>query len=229
VRKNLTIDWTLRENVRAQLRVLVKRVLRKYGYPPDKQEKATQTVLEQAEALSGGWAEVLPSEYQPEAKFRLRLVQPRREDRYVTCVPFVSLKVAAGAFGDPQHLEDENWEWVEIDSKHRLRQGMFVSQVVGKSMEPLIPDGAYCLFASPVEGSRQGKIVLVQLRDEIDLETGERYTVKRYGSTKTQDEESWRHSSITLKPVNPAFETIQLTEVDEENVQVIAECIEVLG
>ncbi len=56
VRRNVTIDWTVRENVRAQLRVYVKRILRKYGYPPDKQEKATQTVLEQAEALSEGWA-----------------------------------------------------------------------------------------------------------------------------------------------------------------------------
>ena len=56
VRNNVTIDWTLRENVRAQLRVLVKRVLRKHGYPPDKQEKATQTVLEQAEVLSAVWA-----------------------------------------------------------------------------------------------------------------------------------------------------------------------------
>jgi type I restriction enzyme R subunit len=46
----------VRENVRAQLRVLVKRILRKHGYPPDKQEKATQTVLEQAEVLSGLWA-----------------------------------------------------------------------------------------------------------------------------------------------------------------------------
>ena len=55
VRRNVTIDWTLRETVRAQLRVLVKRVLRKYGYPPDKQEKATRTVLEQAEVLSAGW------------------------------------------------------------------------------------------------------------------------------------------------------------------------------
>ena len=55
VRRNVTIDWTLRENVRAQLRVLVRRILRKHGYPPDKQEKATQTVLEQAEVLSEGW------------------------------------------------------------------------------------------------------------------------------------------------------------------------------
>ena len=56
VRSNVTIDWTLRENVRAQLRVLVKRILRKHGYPPDKQEKATQTVLEQAALLSAEWA-----------------------------------------------------------------------------------------------------------------------------------------------------------------------------
>ena len=56
VRSNVTIDWTLRENVRANLRRLVRRILRKHGYPPDKQEKATQTVLEQAEVLSGGWA-----------------------------------------------------------------------------------------------------------------------------------------------------------------------------
>jgi type I restriction enzyme R subunit len=56
VHKNVTIDWTLRQNARAQLRVLVKRILRKYGYPPDKQEKATQTVLEQAALLSETWA-----------------------------------------------------------------------------------------------------------------------------------------------------------------------------
>ena len=56
VRGNVTIDWTLRENVRANLRRLVKRILRKHGYPPDKQDAATRTVLEQAEVLSAGWA-----------------------------------------------------------------------------------------------------------------------------------------------------------------------------
>jgi len=56
VKKNATIDWTARENVRAQLRVVVKRILRKYGYPPDKQEQAAQTVLQQAEVLSEAWA-----------------------------------------------------------------------------------------------------------------------------------------------------------------------------
>lgn len=56
LRQNVTVDWTLRESVRAELRVLVKRLLRQYGYPPDKQEKATQTVLEQAELFSSEWA-----------------------------------------------------------------------------------------------------------------------------------------------------------------------------
>ena len=56
IRKNVTIDWTVRETVRAQLRVLVRRILRRYGYPPDMQEKATRTVLEQAAQLSAAWA-----------------------------------------------------------------------------------------------------------------------------------------------------------------------------
>jgi type I restriction enzyme, R subunit len=55
VRKNVTIDWTVRETVRAKLRVMVKRILRKYGYPPDMQEKATTTVLEQAELIARDW------------------------------------------------------------------------------------------------------------------------------------------------------------------------------
>ena len=55
VRRSVTIDWTVRENARAQIRVIVKRILRKHGYPPDKQEKATQTVLEQDEVLCAEW------------------------------------------------------------------------------------------------------------------------------------------------------------------------------
>ncbi len=55
VRRNVTIDWTVRESARARLRTMSKRLLRKYGYPPDKQEKATLTVLEQAELLCKDW------------------------------------------------------------------------------------------------------------------------------------------------------------------------------
>jgi predicted ArsR family transcriptional regulator len=58
VRRNVTIDWTLREGARAKLRTLVKRILRKYGYPPDKEAKARQTVLEQVELIAKDWAEL---------------------------------------------------------------------------------------------------------------------------------------------------------------------------
>ena len=57
VRNSVTIDWTVKESVRAKIRTMVKRILRKHGYPPDKQEQATNTVLEQAELLCGDWAE----------------------------------------------------------------------------------------------------------------------------------------------------------------------------
>lgn len=57
VRGNLKIDWTVRDNVRAEMRVMIKRILRRYGYPPDKQARATELVLEQAEVLCTEWAE----------------------------------------------------------------------------------------------------------------------------------------------------------------------------
>ncbi|MBI3493129.1 MAG: DUF1998 domain-containing protein [Acidobacteria bacterium] len=96
---------------------------------------------------------------------------------------------------------------------------------------PLVPlkAGSYCLFAAPVEGSRQGKTVLVQLRKEKDPETGERYTVKRYSSEKaTSPDGTWRHVKITLTPNNPIFQPVELTTDDDGSVGVVAELVEVL-
>jgi type I restriction enzyme R subunit len=160
---------------------------------------------------------------------KLRLVEGVTKDRYVKCVPLVPLKAAAGAFSGPQDVDDDDQTWVEVDSERRLRPGMFVAQVVGRSMEPGIADGSYCLFASPVTGSRHGRTVLVQLRDATDPETGHRYTVKRYESEKARAGESWKHTRITLKPTNPAYAPIVLEDVEEDAVKVIAELVEVLG
>lgn len=165
----------------------------------------------------------------PDERPVLRVVHPRPGERYLTALPLVPLKAAAGAFGDPQHVDDDGWDWVEVDTRRRLRPGMFVAQVAGRSMEPMIPDGAYCLFSAPVAGSRGGKIVLAQLRDAVDPETGQRYTVKRYESAKAPGGDSWRHERITLKPVNPGFAPIVLDTSDEGQVQVIAEFLEVLN
>lgn len=171
------------------------------------------------------------SEGAPEhaARSKLRLSAGVAKDRYSKCVPLVPLKAAAGAFGDPQQVADDDFEWVEVDSEHRLRPGMFVAQVVGHSMEPSIENGAYCLFAAPVTGSRQGRTVLVQLRDGTDPETGHRYTVKRYESEKARVGGSWRHTKITLRPTNPAFAPMVLDAAENDEVQVIAEFVEVLG
>jgi type I restriction enzyme R subunit len=177
--------------------------------------------VQEVESSRNAQEKVLPA--------NIRLVQPHPKDRYVTCVPLVPLKVAAGAFSDPQYVEDRNWDWVKIRTKRKLHRGMFVAQVFGESMEPTVPDGSYCLFSAPVTGTRQGKIVLVQLREGVDSETGESYTLKQYESNKVADGDSWRHKNITLKPINPAFPPIELTAMDDGQLKVVAEFIEVLS
>ena len=165
----------------------------------------------------------------------LRIVEGRPEERYSTCVPLVPLAVAAGAFGEPQTVEpEEDRRWVDMGAGRRLRPGMFVARIAGRSMEPAVPDGAYGLFRAPVEGTRQGKTVLVRLRDATDPETGARYTVKRYESEKAggRDDGSGdvrTHTKITLKPLNPEFDPIVLTAADEGAVAVVAELVDVIA
>ena len=186
----------------------------------------------------GGWPEAFRSRSAADpatestAKvipFRPRTIHSAPEDRYVTSAPLIPLKAAAGGFSGQQFVEDDaELEWVEVQSRHRLRPGMFVAQVVGRSMEPAIPDGSWCLFRGPVAGTRQGKTVLVQLRDATDPETGQHYTVKRYSSEKVRGDSSWRHEKITLEPLNPEFDPIELHAADDDALQVVAEFLEVL-
>jgi len=162
------------------------------------------------------------------ARAALRVVVPRAGEHYRTCVPLVPLQAAAGVFGDPQGPRSEEQAWVEVPSR-RLREGMFVAQVVGHSMEPMIPDGSFCLFFAPVAGSRQGKVVLAELRDGLDPETGERYSVKRYTSAKMETEDGWRHVEVSLEPVNHDFAPLTLAVDDERDVHVVAEFVAVVG
>lgn len=162
-----------------------------------------------------------------------RFVESRAEDRYRTCVPYPTVSQAAGAFSEEQ--TDPNWltewtaDWVEFDPAKPFRAGMFVAQVRGRSMEPLIPDGAYCLFAPPTAGSRDGKILLVAYRGQADLVYGGAYTVKRYRSvTRAADDGEWEHVEITLEPLNDEFDPIVLTPRDEGDVRVVAEFVQVV-
>ena len=167
----------------------------------------------------------------------LRFVEPTPANRYRSCVPFVEdLEAAAGDFGNPHgalgEIADSGTRWVEVDSGRRLTPELFAAKVVGRSMEPRIPDGSVCLFRQGVAGSRTGRIVLVRLRDAVDPETGERFTVKRYRSEKSAATEGpWRHVRITLEPLNPDFTPIELVAEDDRGagtVDVLAEFLDVL-
>jgi type I restriction enzyme, R subunit len=154
-------------------------------------------------------------------------IDPRDEEKFHRCVPLVTLKAAAGAFGDGRRVDPDGW--VVPQAPRRLTRGMFVAQVLGRSMEPRIPDGAWCLFRSPVTGSRQGRILLVQHRAIEDPDSGGSYTVKRYESDKQADGDGgWKITAIRLVPENPAFKTIVLSGEDDEEISAIAELLDVL-
>ena len=82
-----------------------------------------------------------------------------------------------------------DWEWVETETARTPWRGMFVARGGGRSMEPEVHDGAWRPFASPVTGPRAGRVVLVRLNAALDLDTGRRFTVKRYRSEKAAGEE----------------------------------------
>jgi len=142
---------------------------------------------------------------------------------FVTHLPRYSLAVAAGPFLENRSIEEEAWE--EAPPGLRLTPDMFVAGIVGRSMEPLIPDGSLCVFRRGVTGSRQGRLVLVEAQGEAG---SDRYTVKRYRSEKRQDESgAWSHERIRLEPLNPAFEAWDL-DPQEDRYRIVAEFVEVL-
>lgn len=156
-----------------------------------------------------------------------RRIRPKPEEKYKTCVPLLSLKVAAGGFSDDQAVQFE--DWVEIEASHTLRPGMFAAQVIGRSMEPLIPGSSFCLFRYPVSGIKQGMILLVQHRDIHDPETGGTYTVKRYERERILDENGVpRTKTVRLQAINPEYQPIVLQETEGSEIKAIAEFIEVL-
>jgi hypothetical protein len=171
---------------------------------------------------------VVPPDAQPTARI-LPFDDPRvAEGRFNTLLPVYSLRAAAGYFGNGEAVEPEGW--VEAAGVGRLDDQMFVAHAVGRSMEPKIHDGDLLVFRRDPAGTRQGKIVLAQYRGPADPETGGAFTVKRYSSNKMVDEdEGWRHTRITLSPLNPDFEPIDLAPEDEDAFRVVAEFEGVLG
>ncbi len=142
-----------------------------------------------------------------------------------TCVPFLPIHAAAGIFEFDAN-DSQNWiDVAEYGYAKTINNEMFVIKVVGKSMEPRIPDGAYCLFNRQVAASRNGRILLIEKRDYKDVEWGGHYTVKKYRSEKTIDEDGWHHSRIELIPLNKSFPIISFTLQDEAELRVLGEFV----
>lgn len=231
VRKNTGIDWTVKETARANLRRLVRRILRKHGYPPDKSEKATQTVLQQAIQLGFDFAEevAVPSAVEVVEVAPFEIVPDSEARPYENCVPLLSLKAAAGQIGNERVVEPE--AWVKPNGRVKPGPGLFVAQVIGESMNRRVPNSSYCVFRYPVEGSRQGRVVLVEHRDIADLDLEGPFTLKIWESKKEVAEgDSWRHTEICLRPDTSAsgYEPIILRNVSEDSIRVVAELVEVL-
>ncbi len=145
-----------------------------------------------------------------------------RVHQFVTHLPRYSLAAAAGKFLDNQEIQEEGWE--ETPPNLRLTPDMFIGRVVGRSMEPLIPDGSLCVFRAGVTGSRRGRLVLVERLGRAE----ESYTVKRYTSMKRQRPDgTWEHERIRLEPLNPEFEAWDLNP-EEDRFRIVAEFVQLL-
>jgi len=162
----------------------------------------------------------------------LVLVDPPAAERFVTCVPFYDVEAAAGAFGPERSAVDphDHHSWFRVAGRS-MSAGMFAIRVVGRSLEPKIPGGSYCLFrgGSALAGSREGRIVLVRSGSGVDPETGGRLTVKRYSSVKVYDDEGgFRHDRITLYPLNTDFDPLVLEATEEDTLKVLGEFVAVI-
>lgn len=163
------------------------------------------------------------------AEHRLELAilpEVARQAMFTTHLPVYSLAAAAGGFSDSQTARPLGW--IPVDIGKKLSPDMFLTRVKGRSMEPLIPNGSYCVFRKDPGGSRDGKIVLVECDNLRDPDTGARYTVKKYQSEKELfDDGSWRHKRITLSPINPEFANIVLDDIPGHSFRIAAEFIAV--
>lgn len=139
---------------------------------------------------------------------------------FKTHLPRYSLRAAAGKFLDNGEVVEQDWVEAPPDMRH-LDSGMFIAEIAGHSMEPVIPDGSFCIFRAPVVGSRTGRLVLAEDRQ------ANAFAVKRYKSEKVATEEGWKHQRIRLESLNPDYPSWDL-EPDEEKYRIVAEFIRVL-
>jgi phage repressor protein C with HTH and peptisase S24 domain len=144
--------------------------------------------------------------------------------QYVDYLPVFSLEAACGKFGRGLAVEPQGW--IKCPPGIKPDRNKFVARVTGRSMEPRIEDGDYCVFRLSVGGTRKDKVVLVQHSSIADPDTGASYTVKKYTSKINQAEDgTWQHEEIILKPLNPEYDDIVIRDAEDEEFVVVAEVV----
>lgn len=141
----------------------------------------------------------------------------------VTHVPRWTLRSAAGRFLDNDEIEPHGY--IELPPHLTCKDDYFVAEIVGTSMEPRVPDGSIVLLRKFGAGSRQGKLVIVE---ELGRGGNDRYTLKKYTSTKRREGETWAHEQIRLEPLNRREHEAWDLATGEDRYRIIAEFIEVL-
>lgn len=143
-------------------------------------------------------------------------------------VPVIDLKFAAEQFGNYQQAD--TFDHVVLPAHLHASEGYFLARVEGDSMNKRIPPGAWCLFHFNPQGTRNGKILVVQHRHISDPELGGQYTIKRYKNEKHFGENGVVNSVIVLKPesTNDKHETIVLSAEDADEMLVVAEFLTVI-
>ncbi len=147
---------------------------------------------------------------------------------FKNCIPLYDIKAAAGDFSELQ-INSET-EWIELLNPIKYSSDYFVCQVIGESMNKLIPNGSWCLFKKDNGGSRIGKIVLAHQRNIQDSEFGAGFTVKLYESKKSISEDSWHHVTIILRPqsYDPNYKDIILKDDELIDFKIVGIFVEVL-
>jgi SOS-response transcriptional repressor LexA len=183
---------------------------------------------------SEGFGALLPEFEEPEipeppSAFPFRILSPEEAGDCLNSVPIFDIKIAAGDFSREQWLQ--NCQYAALPDHFTAKSGFFLAQVIGESMNRRIPNGSWCLFREPSDGSRNGKVVIVQSRDIQDPDTGGQYTVKIYRSEKAVVEDSWSHQRIRLEPdsMDFNFKPLILAADTVNDLRVVGEFVGIIG
>ncbi len=168
----------------------------------------------------------------PQKKWKPRMVPRSPETDFITSVPLYEFRAAAGGLSPWQDATESHWVDLSVLAhSRRLSTGMFVLQVAGRSMEPLITDGSWCLFGPPPHQD-DGRVVLVQLHDSRDPEHGGHYTVKRYKGGRTISSHSLEiepgEIAVELHPENGEFDPLRIKVDEVAEMKIVGEFLEVL-